>query len=79
LKPAPELIIDDVVREVYDMALEKPPNIKEVAKPVQAILQERGYEASARQIQVVANRPEFKRRRRAPGKTLKSEKHGPRK
>jgi hypothetical protein len=77
-KKAPAAIIKDVLRDVYD-TLEKPPNIKEVAKPVQAGLQERGYTASARRIQAVADSPEFKQRRRLLGKTLRSEKRGPRK
>jgi hypothetical protein len=77
LKSASERMMIDVVRRVYDIAHnegKKPPNIREVAKPVQDLLRGNGYKASAKQIQEIAERPEFKKRRRAPGKTLKSEK-----
>jgi hypothetical protein len=77
LKQAPQRIIEAVLRDVYD-TLERPPNIIEVVKPVQAGLRERGYTVSGRAIQEVANLPEFKARRRPPGKTLKSEQRGPR-
>ena len=77
LKSATERRMIDAVRRVYDIADkegEKPPNIREVAKPVQDLLRGNGYKASAKQIQAIAERPEFEKRRRSPGKTLKSEK-----
>jgi hypothetical protein len=76
-KLASEQTIESAVRREYERAErqdEKPPNIKEVTKPVQAQLQASGYYASAAKIQKIAERPEFKKRRRPPGKTLKSEK-----
>jgi hypothetical protein len=82
LKLASERMIEDEVRRVYDTVDKegkKPPNIKEVAKPALARLQEVGYTASARQIEKIAERPEFKRRRRPPGKTISSDKRGSRK
>jgi hypothetical protein len=80
LKSASERRMIDAVRRVYDIADKegkKPPNIREVAKPVQDLLRGDRYKASAKQIQEIAERPEFKKRRRAPGKTLKSEKRRP--
>src|SRR5262249_38403493 len=77
LKSASKPMIENEVRRVYDIADKegkKPPNIKEVAKPVQDLLRGNGYKASAAQIQKIAQRPEFAKRRRSPGKTLKSEK-----
>ena len=83
LKPASERVIEDAVRRVYNSANKegkKPPNIKEVAKPVQRYpVKGNGYKASARQIERIADRQEFKRCRRPPGKTLSSEKPGSRK
>jgi hypothetical protein len=81
LKSASEQRMVDAVRRVYDIADEegkKPPNIKQVAKPVQGLLKENGYQASAKQIQEIAERPEFKKRRRPPGRTLSSERRRPR-
>lgn len=77
LKPASEPMIEGALRRVYESAKkegEKAPNIKEVAKPVQDLLRRQGYKASAKQIERIADRPEFKRCRRLPGKTLRSEK-----
>jgi len=73
-------MIEGEVRRVYDVADKegkKPPNIREVAKPVQDLLRGNGYKASARQIQEIAERPEFAKRRRPPGKPLKTEKRPP--
>jgi hypothetical protein len=82
LRKAQDRVIEDEVRRVYDIADNegsKPPNIKEVPKLVKARLRDIGQAASATKIQEIAERPEFKRRRRPPGKTLSSEKRGPRK
>jgi hypothetical protein len=70
-------MIKSAVRREYERAErqgEKPPNIKEVSKPVQAQLQASGHYASATKIKEIADSPEFKNRRWPPGKTLKSEK-----
>lgn len=77
LKSASERRVIAAVRRVYDIADkegEKPPNIREVAEPVQDLLRGNGYKASAIQIQEIAGRSEFAKRRRPRGKTLKSEK-----
>jgi hypothetical protein len=77
LRRAHDRIIEDELRRLYDRADRegaKPPNIKEVAKPVQDLLRGNGYKASAIQIQEIAGRSEFAKRRRPRGKTLKSEK-----
>jgi hypothetical protein len=82
LKKASNRMVTDEVRRAYDIADKegkKPPNINEVTKLVQARLGETGHTASARQIKGIAERPEFKKRRRPPGKTLSSEKRGPQK
>src|SRR5262249_35455732 len=52
LKPASEQMIKGEVRRIYDIADKegkKPPNIREVAKPVQDALGRGGYKASAKQ------------------------------
>jgi hypothetical protein len=80
-KPASEQMIRGAVRRQYDIAEtqdKKPPNVKEVAKLVQADLKASGHTASVQKIQKIADSPEFKRRRRPPGKTLSSEKRGSR-
>ena len=80
LKPASKPMIEGEVRRVYDVADKegkKPPNIREVAKPVQDLLRGNGYKTSAKQIQEIAERPEFAKRRWPPGKTLKTEKRPP--
>jgi len=80
LKPASKPMIEGEVRRVYDVADKegkKPPNIREVAKPVQDLLRGNGYKASAKQIQEIAERPEFAKRRWPSGKTLKTEKRPP--
>ena len=73
-------MIESEVRRVYDIADKegkKPPNIKEVAKPVQDLLREKGYTTSAKQIQEIAESPEFAKRRWPPGETLKTGKRPP--
>jgi hypothetical protein len=81
LKQATDQMISDATGLVYDKADEsgdKPPNINEIATPVQAHLAQRGYKASGKQIKAIADRPEFKKRRRPPGRTVNSEKRHPR-
>jgi hypothetical protein len=80
LKPAPESKIDQTITEVYDEAAQKgskPPNIKEIAKHVQAKLHAEGYRASARQIQSLAKADKHKGRRRARGRTVASDRGRP--
>lgn len=80
LKPASNQMIKSAVHREYERAErqgEKPPNIKEVRKPVQDHLRASGHDASLAKIQEIAN--EFKHRRRPPGKTVSSEKRASRK
>jgi hypothetical protein len=72
-KPAGLPAIRDAIKAVYDEAErtgEKPPNINEIAAPVQARLIVDGRGASGRQIQQIAEEPEFAARRRLPGPTI---------
>jgi transposase len=77
LRPAPDFLIHKMISEVYsdtERAGLKPPNLKEIAAPVQEKLSAKGHEASARRIQKVAEADEHKSRRRKPGTTVTSEK-----
>jgi hypothetical protein len=77
LRPAPDFLINKTISEVYydaERAGLKPPNLKEIAAPVQKKLSAKGHEASARRIQQVAEADEHKSRRRKPGTTVMSEK-----
>jgi hypothetical protein len=76
LKQAPRATVQEAIKAAYDVADAaggKPPNIKELPAAVQPLLEERGYGASARFIQELGNAPDFKVRRRSPGKTVSSE------
>lgn len=76
LKPAPVGEIHRAIGEAYDAAAvagQKPPNLREIAAPVQLILCECGFEASANQIQKLAGDPLHGSRRRRAGVTLASE------
>jgi hypothetical protein len=77
LKPsASTTMINEVIKSEYDAAEaagRKPPNIKELAAAVQLLLEQKGFSASKRRIQLLGEAEKFKRRRRPPGKTLKSE------
>jgi hypothetical protein len=53
---------------------QKPPNLNEIAKPVQRALRAEGFDASGRQIQLLADADEFRRRRRPAGPTLANKK-----
>jgi hypothetical protein len=82
LNPASERLISDEIHRVYDLAQKNkkpPPNIRKLPRLVQDRLRDSGHKASARQIQEIGGLSEFKERRRRPGKTLSSEKRGPRK
>jgi hypothetical protein len=68
--------IDEAITSVYDEASNighKPPNVKEIILPVQEKLQAQGYGASGNQIQEAAGAEKHAKRRRPPGKTVKSE------
>jgi hypothetical protein len=76
LTPAPDPIINQVIGVVYDAtdaAGTKPPNIKELPAAVHSLLEQKGLRASGQHIQELGEAPEFKRRRRPPGKTVASE------
>jgi hypothetical protein len=76
LKPAPERIVIEAIRCAYDAAEaadRKPPNTRELPAAVQPFLQQKGFSTSGRRIRQLGDAEEFKRRRRPPGKTLKSE------
>jgi hypothetical protein len=73
---APDPKIINAIRQVYNdarLAGQKPPNIKEIIKPVQLALQSEGLAASGKRIQELASDGEFKKLRRKPGATVTSE------
>jgi hypothetical protein len=79
VKPAPDSKICFAIRAAYDNAEAegvKAPNIKELPVFVRRLLERDGVYASGRKIQELGERPEFKRRRRPPGRTVRSEQAG---
>jgi hypothetical protein len=69
--PAPEAMIIGEIRFAYhhaEITGEKPPNIKEVSRAVQLALEQKGYRASRRQIEKLAEADDFKILRWPPGK-----------
>jgi hypothetical protein len=56
-----------------DVSGRKPPNVKEIVKPVQNRLFDQGLEASGRYIQDLASADVYKNRRRKPGATVFNE------
>jgi hypothetical protein len=77
MRPASDSIIHKTISEVYndsDRRGLKPPNVKELVKPVQTILRDNGYQSSGRHIQELAQNGRHKSRRRKPGATVASEK-----
>jgi hypothetical protein len=71
LARASEAMIIAEIRSEYDRAEaagEKPANIKQVSGAVQFVLEQKGYRASRRQIEKLAEADEFKLRRWPPGK-----------
>jgi hypothetical protein len=77
LPGASNSMIDEAISDVYsesERARQKPPNIKEIVLLVQAKLAAKGYAASGRQIQSLADADKYKKRRRKPGRTLANEK-----
>jgi len=76
MRSAPTPEIHKAITAAYDNAetgSAKPPNLKEIIKPVQEILSVQGYKASGSQIQKLADAPKHKSRRRPVGKTVASE------
>jgi hypothetical protein len=76
-KNAPEVKIDQVISSEYELAKQKglkPPNLKEIIRPVQARLRAEGYYASGRQIQKFAEAEKYRVLRRPPGRTLTADK-----
>jgi hypothetical protein len=76
LKQAPTAMVQEAIKAAYDTtdaAGDKPPNIKELPTAVLPLLEQKGYGASARLIQELGGAPNFKVRRRSPGKTVSSE------
>ena len=76
LRAAPDPAIHKAITAAYDnaeTASAKPPNLREIIEPVQAILREQGYKASGSRIQELADAPQHQGRRRRPGKTVASE------
>jgi hypothetical protein len=70
-------MIDEAISDSYsesERARQKPPNIKEIVSLVQAKLAAKGYTASGRRIQSLAEADKYKKRRRKPGCTLANEK-----
>lgn len=77
LRPAIECQIHNAIQQAYDEAKaagERPPNLKEIAKPVRKILNANGFDKSARKIEELAGDDRYKGLRRQPGKTVASEK-----
>gem|GEM_PF-6257382 len=76
LRRASKLAITKQIRAVYDTAKttkQKPPNLREIVEPVQRALRAEGCDASGKQIQDLAGAEEFKKRRRKPGTTVRSD------
>ena len=74
-KPATEGKIHRAIGEAYDAAAgagEKPPNLREITAPVQAILRKVGYEASGKQIQALAGHARHGGRRRREERPLRA-------
>src|SRR5262245_55622949 len=76
LNPAPDAITNQAITDAYDAAEKagtKPPNINELPAAVHPLLEQKAFRASGRHIKELGGAPEFKRRRRPPGKTVASE------
>ncbi len=77
LRAAPDPAIHKAITAAYDnaeTASAKPPNLREIIEPVQAILREQGHKASGSRIQELADAPQHQGRRRRPwAKTVASE------
>jgi hypothetical protein len=80
-RSAPTVKIIKVIRTVYDEAEafnQKAPNIRQIVEPVQNALRSEGLHASGSHIQKLARSDEFKKRRRKPGATVKSDRNSQR-
>jgi hypothetical protein len=77
LKAADVSRINATIKLEYDKAEsanEKPPNLREIAPRVQKALRSQGLDASHHRIQELAGAEVFRKRRRRPGVTVRSEK-----
>lgn len=73
MKHVPVECIQWAILEVYEHAQRhgmKPPNLKEIASPVQKILKCEGYHPSAKSVETIAGEPRFGVYRRKPGKRV---------
>jgi hypothetical protein len=76
-RPASNSKINATIKDEYDKAEsanEKPPNLRQIAQRVQKRLRSEGLYASHNRIQGLAGAEEFRKRRRKPGVTVRSEK-----
>jgi hypothetical protein len=76
LRPAPDETIRKAIEKLYNTKKaggEKPPNVKELGSQVLPLLAAQGYTTSARRIEQIGGEAAFKRHRRKPGRTLRSE------
>jgi hypothetical protein len=76
-RSASDSMIHKIISASYDEAEKqglKPPNVKEIVAPVQTMLRDKGYQASGRRIQELAQNGMHNGRRRKPGATVASEK-----
>jgi len=79
LRSATDQKIHDAISAAYDQATlsrQKPPNVREVAKPAQAILRATGYDASKNRITNLAEDRRHAERRWPVGKRRTSESRG---
>jgi hypothetical protein len=74
LAPASPTQIKTAMSEVYRAAKArgfKPPNVREIGKPVVELLRRSGVTSTPNHIQELASTPEFAAKRQRPGRTLK--------
>jgi hypothetical protein len=77
LSKAKASVIRDEIRNVYDECQKngtKPPNIKELAEPVEVRLRARGYMATAKRTMEIGKEKEFAERRGQQGKRWRGNK-----
>ena len=73
MKCAPDACTRRTILEVYGHAQRhgmKPPNLKEIARPVQEILRREGYHAFAKRVETIAGEPSLSGWRRKSGKRV---------
>jgi hypothetical protein len=74
---ASDAMIRQALTDVYDdkeNCYQKPPNVREVVKPVQEKLARSNHSASGQRIQKIASLEPYASQRRPPGRTVASEK-----